>query len=480
MLKIYLDWNIISHLKEEGYKDLRNYLTQVKDFFIFPYSRAHIQDLYQSKSPSNIVKFEQDIDTLTDICQTHLLNYEDSIDAPYPYECTPRQFMEREDLTLQAYVSGFDSFNFVELFKSMMDGEIFDSIHDYLLTTPLTAPITNPFNGAHIANLWDTLMFTLDNLSLLLKDKKLEVEIFKSMCKVEGERNIQEMQKIDSSDIFDFLNELCISRSNKNLTETILYTLEKINGQNSYNYFLAEYSTLAFCGYSRDKKHNILNIMTDALHAFYAMRCDVLVTEDDGMRQKAQAEFTRFHSQTKIITIAELRSFLEDELFKQYNLDYIQKEVIPSYSIGEDRGEGKLAYKNVPSPIFGLFTNCIKVPSVPDALALKVNLCPHGYVYYTELKRFFNLVESGLSEKRKGIFKKDVVDKFLTRDKNIILSIQTFFYYEDWQIELVADPESEVPLPMLIIRRKRKFILWVERLISKLFRKHNEALTEAS
>jgi hypothetical protein len=99
------------------------------------------------------------------------------------------------------------------------------------------------------------------------------------------------------------------------------------------------------------------------------MRCDVLVTKDDGMRKKAQAEFIKFKSPTKIITFEELRSFLETELHNQYNLDYIQNEVIPKYSKGEDRGEGRLAYKNVPSPILGLFTNCIKIPQAPNTLA---------------------------------------------------------------------------------------------------------------
>lgn len=141
------------------------------------------------------------------------------------------------------------------------------------------------------------------------------------------------------------------------------------NGKNNFNYFLAEYTTLAFCGYSRDKKRNILNIMTDALHSFYAMRCDVLVTRDEGMQRKAEAEFKHFNSPTRIISIEELQSFLEEELEREYNLSYIQKEVIPKYSIGEDRGGDKLAYKNVPSPIFGLFTNCIKIPNAPNTLA---------------------------------------------------------------------------------------------------------------
>jgi len=456
MLKIYLDWNIISYLKEEEYADLRKYIAQVKDFFVFPYSRAHIQDLYQSKSPTNVVKFEQDLDTLTDICQTHLLDYNNNTDAPYPYECTARQYIERESLTLQTYKSGFESVSFTELIKSIMDVTTFESIRNYLLATPLETPIENPNNGFIIRNIWDTITFLLDNFSLLLKDKKLEVEIYKSMCNIEGERSIQEMQNINSSDIFDYLNELCISRTNKNLTDTILATLERINGINSYNYFLAEYTTLALCGYSRDKKRNILNIMTDALHAYYAMRCDVLVTKDGGMKKKAQAEFTRFNSPTKIITIEELRSFLDTEMYNQYNLYYIWHEVIPKYSKGEDRGDGRFAFKNIPSPIWGLFTNCINIPEVPNALALKINLVPNGYVYYTELERFFYYVVNKLSEKQRALFQKEVIDKFLTRDKGIILSIRTFFYYKRRQIELIADPESEVPLPMVIIRERAK------------------------
>jgi hypothetical protein len=348
----------------------------------------------------------------------------------------------------------------------MMDATTFESIRNFLFATPLETPIENPNNGFLIRNLWDTIIFVLDNLSSILKNKKLEVEIYKSMCKFEGEKNMQEMQNIDSSDIFDYLNELCISRTNKNLTDTILATLEKINGINSYNYFLAEYTTLAFCGYSRDKKRNILNIMTDALHAYYAMRCDVLVTKDDGMRKKAQAEFIHFNSLTKIITIEELRTFLENELYYQYNIDYIQYEVIPRYSIGEDRGGGKLAYKNVPSPILGLFTHCIKIPEAPNALALKVNLAPNGYIYYTELKRFFNLVIDNLPDKQRANFQKEIVDKFLTRDKRIILSIRKVFYFNKWQINLIADPESDVPLPMLIIRKKRKIIILLEKIIS--------------
>lgn len=448
-----MDWNIISYLKGDEYKDLRNYIAQVNNFFIFPYSMAHIQDLYQSKSPTNIVKFEQDLDTLTTICQTHLLNYDNNSDAPYPYHCLPRQFIEREELTLLTYASGFKSFNFIELLKSVIDANTIESIHKLLCTIPLEYPIINP-NGIAIKTLWDAMTFALENLSLLLKDKKYEVEVYKSQCKIEGENNIQKMQKLESSDIFDYLNEICFSRTGKNLTDIILSTLEKINGKNSITYFLAEYTTLALSGYSRDKKRNILNIMTDALHAYYAMHCDVLVTMDDGMKKKANAEFFRYKSQTKIISINELQPFLESEMFKQYNLEYIQTEVFSQCSVGEERGEGKRAYKNIASPIFGLFNNCMKFTKEPDVLVLTVNINANGFIYFTELERFFKLVENFITDNQKQIFQREVVDKFLTRDKKIIQSIRQIFNFKNWQIELVADPESPVPLPMINIRKK--------------------------
>ena len=47
MLKIYLDWNIITHLKDDNdtSKELLNAIRDYHDFFIFPFSAAHLRDL---------------------------------------------------------------------------------------------------------------------------------------------------------------------------------------------------------------------------------------------------------------------------------------------------------------------------------------------------------------------------------------------------------------------------------------------------
>ena len=70
MLKIYLDQNVISKLKWNEYSGLRGYLLEVKDYFIFPYSRAHLMDLYKSKDEAP-QKYSEDIKTITCLCGNH-------------------------------------------------------------------------------------------------------------------------------------------------------------------------------------------------------------------------------------------------------------------------------------------------------------------------------------------------------------------------------------------------------------------------
>lgn len=45
MIKIYLDWNIISKLKRKEGEELKNALMKNKNSFVFPFSAAHLRDL---------------------------------------------------------------------------------------------------------------------------------------------------------------------------------------------------------------------------------------------------------------------------------------------------------------------------------------------------------------------------------------------------------------------------------------------------
>ena len=111
MLKIYLDWNIITHLKDEQNSDLFTFLMANKEYFIFPYSKAHIKDLLVSKDANNNY-YEQDFQLLTDICEHHLLEHEQNINNPYPYKCYPKDYLEIKNAELELFSSGFSKSTF--------------------------------------------------------------------------------------------------------------------------------------------------------------------------------------------------------------------------------------------------------------------------------------------------------------------------------------------------------------------------------
>ena len=75
MLKIYFDWNCITHSKNI-YPYILNIAEECGDRFIFPFSNAHIRDLMVSHNKENKY-FDSDLDLLERICTKHYLLFED-------------------------------------------------------------------------------------------------------------------------------------------------------------------------------------------------------------------------------------------------------------------------------------------------------------------------------------------------------------------------------------------------------------------
>lgn len=93
MIRIYLDWNVISNLKRPENKELKNFIDKYKDFFLFPYSPAHFKDLMKSFSPDN-VHFEKDLETLEYLSGKHLIMWGDN--GTEPLFGTPQEYFEGE------------------------------------------------------------------------------------------------------------------------------------------------------------------------------------------------------------------------------------------------------------------------------------------------------------------------------------------------------------------------------------------------
>ncbi len=91
MIRIYLDWNVVTNLKWPKYEKLKNFIDIHKSYLQFPYSPAHFNDFMKSYSSENEY-FQNDLETLEYLSEEHLIRWEN--DRTVPLFGTPKEYFE--------------------------------------------------------------------------------------------------------------------------------------------------------------------------------------------------------------------------------------------------------------------------------------------------------------------------------------------------------------------------------------------------
>lgn len=453
MLKIYLDWNIITHLKDEQNSDLFAFLIAHKDHFIFPYSKAHIKDLLVSKDASNNY-YEQDFQLLTDICEHHLLEHEQNLNNPYPYRCYPKDYLEIKNAELELFSSGFSKctfYNFLD--ENGLNPEVFM----HILSHEKIEPFVIPFIDKEINNMADVFSVMFEYGPSFFDDEKLPKQIQDYIRKTTDKSQYNKIQGSKSTNVFKELNAATIPQTNKTFVELIENPIAE-RSKSNLELFTSLYLALNLSGFLSDKKRNLKNIYTDSEHAYYASSCDFFVTNDSRLREKTDAIYSQYNIQTKIISSDKLITIMTEELAHSYDIKHMFTHDLPIY--GEPiRTEGENnVYKQLTYRFCGLFNYCInlRIPNTNNITGVfRIVIPPRGYVFYTELERFFELIISIISEDEyKLLFRKEFISKFLTKNKDIIDSATFTIDCPDYLIQLSADKESHIPLPIMFITEK--------------------------
>ena len=343
-------------------------------------------------------------------------------------------------------MSGFCFEQFDLFLKKLAGNELYSYIKSMLLSQKV--------DDYRFRNIWSLLKYQLNTISQILLDNQFEGRLLQKIRETGDNQTIDNIRKQDSSIIIPYLDAIFLENTGKTTHDIILDGMKSSNINKAQQYFITEYIMLALTGYSRDKKRNLLNIYTDALHVSYATFCDVLVTDDVGMIEKAQTEFARRNSSTKIIRIDELKSFLEEEIKCQYNVNYIFDISIPTFSTPTVNPSGDLIYKNVEHPIFGIFRSCISLPNVSDCVMLKVNLYPLGYIFYSEFDRFLELIRDNINEDAIDLFESEIMRPFSLHDSTMTsIPKITISLNNGWNMEIIADSDYSTPIPKAICRK---------------------------
>lgn len=455
MLKIYLDWNVITHLKEEKHRELYDFIMQHNDKFIFPYSKAHLKDLLVSKSDDNLYYYNQDIHLLSSICKHHLLEYEANINSPYPYRCTPNEYFEINGSELDLFNSGFSKDAFLNCLQNKgIETNAFIADLENQAIEPIVIPIIN----IKIHNMYELISTMFEYGEHMMKNKSLPKEIKQYIQATTDKLQYKAIQGANPNNVFDKLNIVTSSQTSK----TFIDILEKqiLEGSKSnIELFTLLYISLNFSGYQSDTNRNLQNIYTDAEHAYYASSCDIFVSNDSRLRSKSTAIYNSYNIPTKIITTNELIQLMESELSLEYDLSHMFNEVLPLYGVPRIDGDNNI-YRQLPFRFLGLFNYCIKadMPNINTTTGIfRIVISPRDYVFYSELEHFFELIIQIITDnKQKESFKELFVEKFLSQDKQAIKDAEFTIDCEDFLLQLVADFESHIPLPMIFLTHKRQ------------------------
>ena len=237
MIKVYLDWNCITHCKDL-WPEFKELLRHYNNVFICPFGVAHLRDV-QTNHEANQEDYEKDLDLLTEICGEHMLAF--SGDDKVLYNVAPRDYLEGQNGEMLDILQNNFPFPYHEMSK--MFGKAF-SPKDF----ETISQEENPCKVIQLAN--DTIKERLgfDNIESLVNS-------------------------------VNFLKD--------NTLETQIKTLYMVLDMLKYR--------------KEDKNKSFSNIDTDAQHIYLASFCDYLISNDKKMRAKAKVIFEYFHRTAKIM-----------------------------------------------------------------------------------------------------------------------------------------------------------------------------------
>lgn len=236
MIKVYLDWNCITHSKDCFVK-LKELLEQYSGVFICPYSEAHLRDV-QTKFDVNVDAYKEDLDLLTQICRGNMLYLEENELKLYKVE--PRHFLRERGKTIDFIQNNF----------SFPYGQIKQLVKDAIPSK--------------------------DYRSISCEEDPLKV-----IPKING--IISKGQSLDC-DIVSLLDKFNISGINGiEMKIKLLYYMLDLMGYKSEKIH-----------------KSFANIDTDAQHIAMASLCDYLISNDSKLRGKAKAIYSQCNCVTKV------------------------------------------------------------------------------------------------------------------------------------------------------------------------------------
>jgi hypothetical protein len=308
MIRIYLDWNVISNLKKVEYQHIKQFIDTNKKHLLFLYSPAHFTDLMKSYNPNNTL-FNEDLNTLEYLSEKHHIQW--SKEGVEYLLGTPKEYFEGEkdketdfsklmDIETMFEKLGDDSNalkNLTDVMKLLFQMqptgiEITDENRD-ILKMMFPSLTSN-------SSMWDFMKDLAPFTQNLLKNG----EYYKDFRKTIGDKGFKLEAKSGDWNYQDVIVNIDKFLADLGTGMTFLEFVKqgfkhRKEPMSFYEYYITAYLMLDIIGYKKDRlpkgTDNMQNIQADAEHSFYAAHCDFLVAEDKKLRIKSEVLYNKFN-----------------------------------------------------------------------------------------------------------------------------------------------------------------------------------------
>ncbi|WPP50499.1 hypothetical protein [Catalinimonas niigatensis] len=475
MIRIYLDWNVISNLKKPEFREIKDFIITHKKHLQFPYSPAHFADLMKSYKPNN-EHFHTDLETLEFLSEKHLIRWgEKEIE---PLFATPKEYFEFE----KDKENIFELIDMEKIFQDLDESmhelglkKMETSTKSFYQSQPSGIEITEESkdilkkmfpNLKSNSTMWD-LMKDMEPFSKkVLQDGKYYKELRNSLAEKgfrleanSGRWNYDEVVR----NINNFLQKLGVKMTFLEYVE--LSFKHKKEPVNPYEYYITAYLILDMIGYRTDKlpkpTDNMLNIQTDGEHSFYGAYCNYLVASDKNLRIKSKVLYNQFNISTKILEpndlIPELKKVIDPDIkeinFLEEALSFCTKEnLVESFPASEENSVETQAFR-LPKFYFNYFNYVIYTyyPKQEGFVLTfrKVFKNLSRFIYYTESESLIERITDffGYENKEELRVKKQ---EFVYKENNIVFD----WSFDGGLIRLENEEDTKRPILSYIISTK--------------------------
>lgn len=421
MIRIYLDWNVVSNLKKPAYSELLEFITENKNCFQFIYTPAHFHDLMKSYSLDNQY-FEEDLKTLEFLAERHFMMWHYKKGLRILLGTPSEYFKDDANQMPNRVIDGLEDLDQIydeldehskelglgkigsiakKMFKLMPSGvEINDQNRDQLKKLFPDLKENSSF--------WDLMKTSLPATKKLLlnKDqyKELRSDGFKAGLKLPAEAGNWKHDEVIKN----------INQHLKNFEGIEMTFFEQVeksfehrkDGNNINSFYQTAYLMLDTYGYKTDKlkkpTDNLLNSTNDAEHSFYGLYCDYFVAEDKNLVARSKVLYHSFKVDTKVLKPKELVSELKEVIHDLKNDTNVFKTAIDLMNAGtlvetvaasKEMQTDFFVYK-LPRYFFNFFNHCIYArPQDSDQIIISYTLHFDNlsdFIYFTESERLFD------------------------------------------------------------------------------------------